>query len=52
MLEEALMGNSTSFFEPYNHEDSEKRKGWREAIKREILNMEKCNVWSLIEKMK
>jgi hypothetical protein len=50
MVEEALMGDPTSFFEDYHHEDSEKRKGWREAIKREILNMEKCNVWSLIEK--
>jgi hypothetical protein len=50
MVEGALMGNPTSFFEAYNHEDSEKRKGWREAIKREIRNMENYNVWSLIEK--
>jgi hypothetical protein len=50
MVEEELMGNPTSFYEAYNHEDSEKRKGWREAIKREILNMEKCHVWTLIEK--
>jgi hypothetical protein len=50
MVGEALMGNPTSFLEAYNHEDPGKRRGWREAIKKEILNMEKCKVWSLIEK--
>ena len=42
--------------EPYTFEDTfyckdpEKRKSWREAIKKEIGNMEKCKVWSPVHK--
>jgi hypothetical protein len=50
MVEEALIGNPTSFYEAYNHEDSGKRKGWKETIKKEILNMENFKVWTLIDK--
>jgi hypothetical protein len=51
MVEEALMGDPFSFNEAYFHEDSWRRKGWIEAIKKEILNMEKCKVWYLIDKI-
>ena len=44
------ISDPTSFKEAYYDKDHNKRKAWREAIKKEINDIERCHVWSLIKK--
>jgi hypothetical protein len=32
------------------HMDAKEREGWREAIKQELINMDKRKVWGVIDK--
>ena len=38
------VGDPNNFEDAYNHPDPKKRKGWRDAIEKELQNMEKCKV--------
>jgi hypothetical protein len=44
------MVEPTSFHESFHDEDPNCRNSWREAIAKELENMEKCNVWSLVDR--
>jgi Reverse transcriptase (RNA-dependent DNA polymerase) len=43
------MVEPTSFHEAYHDQDPNRRNSWRNAIAKELENMEKCNVWSLVD---
>ena len=49
MVKETAGIDPEFFHEAYFHKDPKKRSGWREAIKKELQSMEKCEVWSLID---
>jgi hypothetical protein len=48
MMEEIMKSDPNNFDEAYFHRDENKRKGWRCAIMKELENMEKCNVWTVM----
>jgi hypothetical protein len=42
--------NPSSFDEAWNHDDPKARGKWRDAIKKELCNMDKQQVWEIILK--
>ena len=44
------MAEPTTFNEAFFDKDQNRRNSWRKAISKELENMEKCNVWSVISK--
>ena len=40
----------TSFEGAWNHHNHEKRKSWREAIRKELNSMKQYNVWEVVDK--
>jgi Reverse transcriptase (RNA-dependent DNA polymerase) len=45
------MVEPTSFHEAYHDKDPNHGNSWRNAIAKELENMEKCNVWSLLDRL-
>jgi Reverse transcriptase (RNA-dependent DNA polymerase) len=50
LAEEILGGDPSSFNEAFFHQDEKKREGWRAAIRKKLESMEKCNVWSIVDR--
>ena len=40
----------TTYYQAWNHEDPEEQKNWRGAITKEFDDMERRNVWELVDK--
>ena len=48
LVEEVMDDDPYSFYEAYHHPVIEKRIGWLNAIKKELLSMKKCQVWLIV----
>jgi Reverse transcriptase (RNA-dependent DNA polymerase) len=44
------MSDPTSFNDAYFNPNPERRNSWRNAISKELKDMETCNVWSLVDR--
>jgi Reverse transcriptase (RNA-dependent DNA polymerase) len=47
---EGSMDEPRFFNEAWNHSDNNERESWRQAIEKELLDMEKKKVWEIIDK--